>query len=347
MERSSTNATMRLRPDHATSTTIASWTMEEHEKGSIVWDTTLGYNVEWNGTVWSALIVDGSGSQIINHTALHTDDHAFEIIVDADGFGDVKAIDVDYITGNIAAGEDEAVTLINIDESLSTGGSICGFEVLSTAVGGSNVTALNVGVEIDVIKQAAGALGNATSLLNNASDVLTALSTGGAGNVAVFSADNDTVTIGFNTDFEEIEVIVDTPASTSVQPIFEHSTGVGTWSTFTPIDGTNGFVNTGIIAWLFSDIPTFAAGLAGEHLIRITRTRNNVPTTPIVDLIHVSNVTEHGWDKDGLIHVENVHAKGAKLTVLGTYADDTAAGVGALVQGDIYKTATGELRIKL
>jgi hypothetical protein len=32
---------------------------------------------------------------------------------------------------------------------------------------------------------------------------------------------------------------------------------------------------------------------------------------------------------------------------LGTYADDAAAGVGGLVQGDIYQTATGELRIKL
>lgn len=30
-----------------------------------------------------------------------------------------------------------------------------------------------------------------------------------------------------------------------------------------------------------------------------------------------------------------------------TYADDAAAGTGGLVAGDIYKTATGELRIKL
>lgn len=35
------------------------------------------------------------------------------------------------------------------------------------------------------------------------------------------------------------------------------------------------------------------------------------------------------------------------LTGLSTYADDTAAGVGGLVSGDIYQTATGELRIKL
>lgn len=35
------------------------------------------------------------------------------------------------------------------------------------------------------------------------------------------------------------------------------------------------------------------------------------------------------------------------LVNLGTYADDTAAGVGGLGAGDVYKTATGELRIKL
>lgn len=39
---------------------------------------------------------------------------------------------------------------------------------------------------------------------------------------------------------------------------------------------------------------------------------------------------------------------GSKLSVVGlpTYADDSAAGTGGLSAGDIYKTATGELRIK-
>lgn len=42
-----------------------------------------------------------------------------------------------------------------------------------------------------------------------------------------------------------------------------------------------------------------------------------------------------------------VKASDLRLTTLPTYADDTAAGVGGLVAGDVYKTATGELRIKL
>jgi hypothetical protein len=32
---------------------------------------------------------------------------------------------------------------------------------------------------------------------------------------------------------------------------------------------------------------------------------------------------------------------------IATYADDTAAGTGGLATGDIYKTSTGELKVKL
>jgi len=46
-----------------------------------------------------------------------------------------------------------------------------------------------------------------------------------------------------------------------------------------------------------------------------------------------------------LFKVKNSGTLNAPL--LSTYADDTAAGVGGLVANDIYKTATGELRIKL
>lgn len=38
---------------------------------------------------------------------------------------------------------------------------------------------------------------------------------------------------------------------------------------------------------------------------------------------------------------------GTSIPSLPTYADDAAAGTGGLVADDIYKTATGELRIKL
>jgi hypothetical protein len=46
------NVNMSVRPDHASSEVIATWNMNKHEKGSIVWDTTLDKNLFWNGTEW-------------------------------------------------------------------------------------------------------------------------------------------------------------------------------------------------------------------------------------------------------------------------------------------------------
>ena len=42
-----------------------------------------------------------------------------------------------------------------------------------------------------------------------------------------------------------------------------------------------------------------------------------------------------------------IKATDINFTGLATYADDSAAGTGGLVAGDVYKTSTGELRIKL
>lgn len=42
-----------------------------------------------------------------------------------------------------------------------------------------------------------------------------------------------------------------------------------------------------------------------------------------------------------------IKATDINFTGLSTYADDTAAGTGGLAAGDVYKTSTGELRIKL
>ena len=54
------------------------------------------------------------GQELIVHTSTEADDHALELDVDAAGHGDVKVVDIDYITGTLGAGEDEGVILINI-----------------------------------------------------------------------------------------------------------------------------------------------------------------------------------------------------------------------------------------
>jgi len=248
-----------------------------------------------------------TGAMDLIHTATENDDHALEIECNAAGFGDVKALDISYVTGAVAGGSDEAAILINVDESLSTGGHVAALEVLTTTEGSADIYGVETFAGVNPVLQSSGAFGNMDSALNKAVDVLAALSSGGAGNITIFVADNDTITIGDAAKFEEMEIIIDTPSSGSgIQPTFEYSDGVGSWVTFTPTDGTNGFRNSGAIAWLVGDLPTWAVGTGAEFLIRITRTRNSVSTTPILTEVQIAATTEYLWDKDGAVNVKSM-----------------------------------------
>ncbi len=289
-----------------------------------VWtgDGTIEGNTDftWDGECFAL-----TGSIEMVHTASEADDHAIEIDVNAAGFGDVKALDVVYTTGALAAGSDESIMLINIDESASTGGDIIGLEVLATE-GSASVYGYEAGVGVNPVVQLSGTFGDMDSALSNAANVLTAFTTsdpGGANNVTIFAADNDTVTIGNAAKFEEIEFLLEIVASGGgISPTFEFSTGVGTWSSFTPTDGTNGMRNTGVIAWLDSDIPSWAVGTGSEYLIRITRTRNNLGTAPVEDKVQIAVADQLMWDKDGNLTINNVSC--AALTSNGI--DDNATG---------------------
>lgn len=251
----------------------------------------------------------------IVHTATAADDHALEIDADAAGFGDVKAIDIDYITGAIADGQDEAVILANIDESASTGGDVVALEVLATE-GLATIYGLLAGAVVNPVIQLSGTFANMDSALVLAVDRLTEFTTAGS-DVQMFIADNDTITIGDAAKFEEIEFLLAIVASGGgISPVFEFSTGVGTWTTFTPVDGTNGMRNSGVVAWLDSDIPTWAVGIGSEFLIRITRTRNSLSTPPTESLVQIAAVTEFSWDKDGDVAIRN-------LNLAGTITSDT------------------------
>lgn len=248
-----------------------------------------------------------TGTCDILHTAGASDEHALEIDVFAAGNGDVKAVDIVYDGGALAAGTDEAAILVNINESDSVNGEIAGLEVLATAEGGATINGYIAGINVNPLKHLSGTFGNVNSALVNAVDRTTEFNTSGS-NVTLFVADNDTVTIGGGaTKFEEIEVILATVASQNVNPTFEYSTGVGTWATFSPVDGTNGFRNTGVIAWLDADIPSWAVGTGSEYLIRITRTRNNLTTSPVEDLVQIGAATLYEWDKNADLTINSVN----------------------------------------
>ena len=105
----------------------------------------------------------------ILHTSTHADDHALEIDTDAAGYGDVKALDIDYVTGNITAGEDEGILLINVDRTLATGGDIFALEVLATdqVTGSTGTYGLKIGAEIGPVHQDSGTFANPTKGTDN------------------------------------------------------------------------------------------------------------------------------------------------------------------------------------
>ncbi len=184
--------------------------------------------------------------------------------------------------------------LINIDESLASGGDVFALEVLATE-GSADIWGLKAAALVGPIHQDSGVFVDMDSALVNSTDRRAEfIST--ASNIAIFVANNDTVTIGHVAKFEEIEFLLATVASgAGIKPTFEFSTGANptTWLPFTPVDGTNGLRNTGIIAWDDVDIPSWAVDGNSRYLIRITRTMNNLNTVPVEDKVQIAATTTY------------------------------------------------------
>lgn len=246
---------------------------------------------------------------LLEHKSIEDDEDVFRLDINAAGFADIKAMHNIYTTGPLNNGDTQSINLVTVDESLNNGGRIFGHAVNSTEIGSSNVHALGIGTQVNPILQKSGTFNNANSLLNIAVNVLVALSVSGAGNITVFVANNDNFTIGDTNKFSEIEFILDIGASQAgVKPTFEFSTGVGTWSSFSPIDGTSQFRNTGIVSWSLSDITNWLVGAGSEFLIRISRTRVSLAILPILDLVQISATIEYSWNLSGDLKVNTIVA---------------------------------------
>lgn len=201
-----------------------------------------------------------------------------------------------------APGEEVAVGKVDVNNIGATGGEVYGSEVVTTGIS-SDVTAVKAGASVSPLKQF---IANADTILNIAVDVTAALAKGGAGNITTFVADNDTMTIGDSAKFSEISFTIGTIASGGgIGPTFEFSTGVGTWTVFSPTDGTNGMRNTtGIVLWSIATIPAWVVGAGAKYLIRITRTQNGLATVPIINEVQKTSTPKYGWDKTGYLTIK-------------------------------------------
>jgi len=274
----------------------------------------------------------------ISHTATINDDHAVEIFCDAAGFGDVKALDIAYTTGAITTGEIEGVILVNVDAIAALGGNICGLEMLSTdgASLPDEMKGLRVGAGIGPVGQASGTFANPTTGTNNTTSTdIAGMIDGSAGtNTTIFVADNDYVLIGAAAEFTEIEFRLLTPvAMPGVQPTFEYSTaGAHQFTTFSPTDGTNGFTNTGVIAWESSQLTGHTTNDdTGTFDIKITRTHNSRGSV-VMYFAKTAATVEYSWDKDGNVTVNDATLNDVSVNELTSAGD---VGVGTATPGSV------------
>ncbi len=255
------------------------------------------------------------GTVRYEHTAGAGNTRAIELEIDANSFPSTHAVRVDLHATALAAGEVMIGYHVSADTSTSTGGMIEAVRVDKAGAGTAEVHALHIDPGIDVIHQETGTFGAIESAWENAVEVTSELNDTGT-DLTLFSSNSDILYIGDAATFNELEVNLDTFAGgAGIKPTFEFSNdGAGGWDTFTPVDGTDGFRETGIIEWTIGDLTNWQTdtvnGVANKFWIRITRTQVSVPTDPIEDTIQILMAAEFGWDEDGDIDVRQILASG-------------------------------------
>lgn len=247
------------------------------------------------------------GELVVTHTAVEDDDHAIEIIHDAAGFADSKALEILYDTGAQAANTEDDVILVSIDDSSAAGGEVAGVVVVATE-GAGNVIALEVGATVDPLLHLVGSFAT-PSVTNLVISWGADIAWGSLSGNPLFPSDNDTIEIHDANTFEEIEFLFDVFSSQSISPTFEYQTVGPVWTSFTPVDGTDGFRANGVIVWNAALVPGQVAD-GGLYKIRITRTRNNVSTDSEANTIKVAAISEYGWDKNADLSINSLTVAG-------------------------------------
>lgn len=290
-----------------------------------------------------------NGEIDINHMATENGEVALSILVDARGFADIVGIEIDYITGALAIENEEEIILIGIDQSLATGGEIVGYEIVPTE-GDANVIALQTGILVDPLRQLSGFFADMNSAFVAGVDRRAEFIDPDS-NIAMFVNDDDNVTIGNEIKFEEIEFLLATNAGgVGIKPVFEHSTGVGTFDVFNPADTTRGMRQTGVIIFDDELIPDWEVGANDEFIIRITRTQNSIPTIPVERKVQIASATEYFWNRNGSIFANDLNV--SLLCIGGDCIDawldvNTNVGVTGIVAGgniDV-NSLTGNVKI--
>ncbi len=266
-------------------------------------------------------------------------------------------IHVDFDASGLGVGEIVTVFDSIIEVGTATDGHVHALDISTGGSGSVEVIAVSTHPGVDVIHQHIGtsvAIDQGWIELGAGGFTDSTAAFNGAPDLAIFVNNSDLIYIGMTAAFDHIVVMLDTLASKDLRPIFEYSTGAG-FSTFTPVDDTNGFQQEGSIFWNVSALAGFAARVvnasASLFYIRITRDRAGALTNPIEDTIQTLSATEFEWDKDGDIAVNSVLAgisnTGATNTITLQNPSDTGSSsskseisVGGVSAGDPWQQWT-------
>ena len=237
------------------------------------------------------------------------------IDVDLNSLPNTVPLHMDVIATSIVAGENTVGIEIDLITSSATGGTFSGLEVAKSGDGTITVEAVSALAGVIPINQHSGAniQADTTWILEDDGSTYIPIDSFLAASptdTTLFNTDDEYVYFGHSTQFDEIDVTLTTGANTSIQPTFEFSIAGPGWSAFIPIDGTNGFKESGVIFWESSDLANWVTttinSVGSKYWIRIKREKNNINTLPTEKVIHIVASTEYLWDDNGDLTVNSI-----------------------------------------
>jgi len=149
---------------------------------------------------------------------------------------------------------------------------------------------------------------------------------------------SDEVYIGSAAKFSEIEVIMTTGATKHIGLTFWFNTAADAWTQFYPLDGTEGFQQSGLIHWDEDNIPTWTndgdpggAESSAGYWIKIIRTSVPDPGTPTPTTMKTGTFTFYSWNHLGNLDILNATTTG--WLNVGVTVPTNEMGVGDLFVG--------------
>ncbi len=228
----------------------------------------------------------------------------------------------DFTTGSDAGAEYTAIDVVIHAETLNAASTIHAIDIaLSAGDPAGDVYALGTHSFIGPVKQSIGVYTTQDNL------ELQGRKTGGGAawvddvdGQECFVANADEVYLGDDAatgaQFNEIQVIMGTPGTRSVNPTFWYNTAADLWTEFFPADDTLGFQQSGLIRWTLGDIsglwtnngdPGVGESTAGWW-IKIIRNEAPDPGTPTPTTAKTGVITDCTWSKTGALNVVSVEA---------------------------------------